>query len=83
MNMDTPDDDGVDSELLMKIPNFSQWCPKPVTAQCRESRTKMMSYQTGQHFKQRCGVKGIVCESRGQVCKDYEVRVYCLCKLEL
>lgn len=78
-NNDSPDDDGTDSELLSKIPNFKNICLKPISYECR-SATFLQSYKfTGQKFKEPCNKNGIVCESDGQQCDDYEIRVYCTC----
>ncbi|GAB6030548.1 hypothetical protein CHUAL_007413 [Chamberlinius hualienensis] len=78
-NNDDPDDDGVDSELLSEIPNFRQICIKPISYECRSAITWQPSKFSGQTFKEPCNKNGIVCDSVGQQCDDYEIRVYCIC----
>lgn len=80
MNMDTPATGAADIESMARAATLYNTCPTPSAIECREVTTKVTAQATGQALV--CSTAtGLECHNVDNVggCKDYEIRVYCLC----
>ncbi|KAK7483904.1 hypothetical protein BaRGS_00024788, partial [Batillaria attramentaria] len=77
---DTPNTGAGDLETIGRAASQFGTCSKPLAVECREVGTKVKAENSGQTLT--CdAATGLTCHNADNVerCKDYEIRVYCLC----